>query len=80
MCTLGATKLMLLLAIVSNLVSIYLAFILYVVLYDFCIVCITTYGINFINLLLIITKLQRLSEHKDCGPQSTDKVSHKKRN
>jgi vitamin-K-epoxide reductase (warfarin-sensitive) len=79
MCTLEATKLMLLLAVVSNLASVYLAYILYVVLYDFCIVCVTTYGINFINLLLIIVKVQRLSQHKDCGPWSTVKAADKKK-
>jgi vitamin-K-epoxide reductase (warfarin-sensitive) len=80
MCTLGATKLMLLLAVVSNLASIYLAYILYVVLYDFCVVCVATYGINFVNLLLIIVKVQRLSQHKDCRPQSTVMAADKKRN
>ncbi|XP_023723954.1 vitamin K epoxide reductase complex subunit 1 isoform X1 [Cryptotermes secundus] len=80
MCTLWATKLMLLLAVVSNLASVYLAYILYAVLYDFCIVCVTTYGINFINLLLIIVKVRRLSQHKDCGQWSTVKAADKKRN
>jgi len=80
MCTLWATKLMLVLAVVSNLVSIYLAYILYVILYDFCVICVTTYGINFVNLLLITGKLRRLSQHKDCGPQNPVWSANKKRN
>lgn len=79
MCTLGATKLMLVLAAVSNLASIYLAYILLFILHDFCVVCVSTYGINFVNLVLIIVKFQRLSRHKYCGSQSSVKSASKKR-
>jgi vitamin-K-epoxide reductase (warfarin-sensitive) len=69
---------MLMLAVVSNIASVYLAYVLYFVLYDFCVVCVSTYGVNFISLLLINVKLQRLSRHKDCG--SHVRSANKKRN
>jgi vitamin-K-epoxide reductase (warfarin-sensitive) len=70
---------MLVLAAVSNLVSIYLAYILYFILYNFCVVCVSTYGINFVILVLSTVKFRRLSRHKDCGSKSAVKSASKKR-
>ncbi|XP_063791236.1 vitamin K epoxide reductase complex subunit 1-like protein 1 [Pseudophryne corroboree] len=41
--------------------SLYLAYILFYVLEDFCVICITTYILNFILLLLNVRRLRRLT-------------------
>ncbi|XP_055711020.1 vitamin K epoxide reductase complex subunit 1 [Phlebotomus papatasi] len=48
------------LCIVSNLLSLYLAYLLYFVLEDFCIVCVSTYVVNAINLYLSIRRYRTL--------------------
>ncbi|XP_055221948.1 vitamin K epoxide reductase complex subunit 1 isoform X3 [Gorilla gorilla gorilla] len=53
-----ASVLMLLSSLVSLAGSIYLAWILFFVLYDFCIVCITTYAINVSLMWLSFQKVQ----------------------
>uniref|UniRef100_T1J6K7 vitamin-K-epoxide reductase (warfarin-sensitive) n=1 Tax=Strigamia maritima TaxID=126957 RepID=T1J6K7_STRMM len=50
-------------ALFSNLMSIYLAAILYFVLYDFCVVCISTYVINAIITALSFKKLSILKSN-----------------
>ncbi|XP_060768925.1 vitamin K epoxide reductase complex subunit 1-like protein 1 [Neoarius graeffei] len=49
-------------SIVSVIGSVYLAYILYFVLKDFCIICITTYALNFILLVLNYKRLVYLNE------------------
>ncbi|KAF4073031.1 hypothetical protein AMELA_G00254160, partial [Ameiurus melas] len=49
-------------SIVSVMGSVYLAYILYFVLKDFCIICITTYALNFILLVLNYKRLVYLNE------------------
>nr|UVZ36599.1 Vitamin K epoxide reductase complex subunit 1 [Rattus tiomanicus] len=56
-----ASILLILSSLVSVAGSLYLAWILFFVLYDFCIVCITTYAINAGLMLL---SFQKVPEHK----------------
>ncbi|KAL6463819.1 hypothetical protein MHYP_G00282100, partial [Metynnis hypsauchen] len=49
-------------SIVSVMGSLYLAYILYFVLKDFCIICVTTYALNFILLVLNYKRLVYLNE------------------
>ncbi|XP_055611694.1 vitamin K epoxide reductase complex subunit 1-like protein 1, partial [Uranotaenia lowii] len=44
----------------SNIMSLYLAYLLYFVLEDLCIVCVTTYGVNLISLILARQKVQHM--------------------
>ncbi|KAL1132492.1 hypothetical protein AAG570_010447 [Ranatra chinensis] len=47
-----SAKTLFIFSMVSNLMSLYLAYILYFILHDFCIVCVSTYGVNFVLLVL----------------------------
>ncbi|XP_046679829.1 vitamin K epoxide reductase complex subunit 1-like [Homalodisca vitripennis] len=58
----AVTKLLICFSIVSNVCSVYLACILYFVLHDFCVVCVSTYVVNAVNLALTIAKLRTLRE------------------
>ncbi|XP_051524215.1 vitamin K epoxide reductase complex subunit 1-like protein 1 [Myxocyprinus asiaticus] len=49
-------------SIVSVMGSLYLAYILYFVLKDFCIICVTTYALNFILFVLNYKRLVYLNE------------------
>ncbi|XP_076867852.1 vitamin K epoxide reductase complex subunit 1-like protein 1 [Brachyhypopomus gauderio] len=49
-------------SIVSVMGSLYLAYILYFVLKDFCIICVSTYALNFILLVLNYKRLVYLNE------------------
>ncbi|KAG8548775.1 hypothetical protein GDO81_024239 [Engystomops pustulosus] len=66
--------------LVSSLVSIagslYLAYILFYVLEDFCVICITTYVLNFILLLLNVKRLQWLT----ASPGKKKRKNKKKKN
>jgi vitamin-K-epoxide reductase (warfarin-sensitive) len=49
-------------SIVSVIGSLYLAYILYFVLKEFCIICVTTYALNFILLTINYKRLVYLNE------------------
>ena len=67
-----ALKLKLFLSVVSNLGNFYLAYILYFVLKDFCIVCVSFYVIN--GILLVVNYKQA-----KCHSKLNDFISNKKK-
>lgn len=67
-------KAQVILCVVSNLLSLYLAYLLYFVLEDFCVVCVSTYVVNFTNLLLT-TKRYQLLRRKDILAASSSSSS-----
>lgn len=50
--------------ILSNCASLYFAYVLIFILHDLCIVCVSIYIINFVNSIIIYTKLKQLTETK----------------
>ncbi|XP_022107375.1 vitamin K epoxide reductase complex subunit 1-like protein 1 [Acanthaster planci] len=59
--TLAATNFLLMTSILSNVGSVYLAYILYFVLEDFCLVCVSTYIVNALLLGVNVLKWKYLS-------------------
>lgn len=62
--TVTVSTILLRLSIGSVICCVYLAYILYFVLHDFCIVCVSTYVVNVVNLVLCAVKLQVLRDRK----------------
>lgn len=58
--------------------SLYLAYLLYFVLEDFCVVCVSTYVVNFVNLILSIKRFNYLSENQNYVEVKKSKKSVKK--
>lgn len=63
-------------SLVSIAGSLYLAYILFYILEDFCVICITTYVLNFILLLLNVKRLRCLT----ASPSRKRKKNKKKKN
>ncbi|XP_066995923.1 vitamin K epoxide reductase complex subunit 1-like protein 1 isoform X2 [Anabrus simplex] len=73
--TVPATRWLVGLCILSNVASLYLAYILYFILYDFCVVCVSTYVVNAINFVLSVMKLR---EVKNLEGKNQDGATNKK--
>lgn len=52
------SKLLLFLVVLANFSSIYFAYILYFILYDLCIVCVSIYVVNAVMLIYAYTKFK----------------------
>lgn len=65
-------------SLVSIAGSLYLAYILFYILEDFCVICITTYVLNFILLLLNVKRLQWLTA--SAPRKRKNKSKNKKKN
>ncbi|KAF7280589.1 vitamin-K epoxide reductase [Rhynchophorus ferrugineus] len=65
----------LLLIILSNFASLYFAYILYFILADLCVVCIGTYIVNVINLILITKKHKTIRELNDINTNGMKKAT-----
>ncbi|XP_052868147.1 vitamin K epoxide reductase complex subunit 1 [Anopheles cruzii] len=61
------------LILASNGVSLYLAYLLYFVLQDLCLVCLTTYAINLISLTLSLQKIQIMTRQEQEHDESKRK-------
>jgi vitamin-K-epoxide reductase (warfarin-sensitive) len=61
---LALVKVQLILSVTSIVVSIYLAYIMYFILANLCIVCVATYVLNTINFILVLKKLILLRKEK----------------
>lgn len=57
-----AARVQITLTLISNGLSLYLAYLLYFVLDDFCVVCVSTYGVNFMNMVLTLNRYEKLKE------------------
>nr|CAH7757896.1 unnamed protein product [Callosobruchus chinensis] len=59
------TTVSMVLIIISNIISLWFAYVLYFILYDFCIVCVSTYIVNVFNFLVIQMKMKCINlEHE----------------
>ena len=58
--TVTAASIQIFTAVLANFGSVYLAYILYFVLHDFCVVCVSTYIVNFLLLIVCIMIKNRL--------------------
>ncbi len=67
-----AIKIKFALAVISNMGSVYLAAILYFVLNDFCVVCVTTY---MLNAMLLVINFKHLSQFKKAKTQTNRKAN-----
>lgn len=59
------SKLLLFLVVLSNFSSIYFAYILYFILYDLCIVCVSIYVVNAVMLIYAYTKFKLVNNLKN---------------
>ncbi|CAH1973704.1 unnamed protein product [Acanthoscelides obtectus] len=64
------TKVSLVLIVLSNIISLWFAYVLYFILFDFCIVCVSTYIVNVFNFLLIQLKVKSLDIEQERSQQS----------
>lgn len=57
-------KLQVLFGIAGIVMAVYLAYILYFILYDFCVVCVTTYALNVVIFILSVIRLNHVEGKK----------------
>lgn len=61
------------LSIASVFLSLYLAYILYFILHDFCMVCVLTYFVNAVNLALCTVKWKLIKNDKQSSWKQLNK-------
>ncbi|GAB0086738.1 Vitamin-K-epoxide reductase (warfarin-sensitive) [Sergentomyia squamirostris] len=62
------------LCVISNILSLYLAYLLYFILEDFCIVCVSTYVINAANLYFSTKRYKKLLYLENKTKKDDDKI------
>lgn len=62
--------------VLSNLMSLYFAYILYFILHDFCVVCVSIYIVNIINFILMQLKLKVMSTIEENKQKDQMKKQH----
>lgn len=76
----SAARIQVFLAFISNALSVYLAYLLYFVLEDFCLVCVSTYVVNIAIIILSINRYEKIiiGEVNDSTKESESTATTKK--
>lgn len=74
-----AARIQVFLALISNGLSLYLAYLLYFVLEDFCVVCVSTYIVNIAIIILAINRYEVISREANNSPKKSDAAANTKK-
>lgn len=74
-----AARIQVFLALISNGLSLYLAYLLYFVLEDFCVVCVSTYIVNIAIIILAINRYEVISREANNSPKKFEAAAKTKK-